>query len=194
VDECLHSSKSDSKSLKMETYIALLRGINVNGQKKIQMTNLKLMLTKLGFKEVVTYIQSGNIVFKANALEKDVLEEKIKKQILNVFGFEVPVLIKTIKEVEAIIVENPFKELIETGQIYFVLLQGKLDRVLVEKLSHETYKNETFVITDSCIYLNCENGYGKAKCNNNLFERKLKVAATTRNYKTMNKLLELAIS
>lgn len=178
----------------METYIALIRGINVSGQKKIKMADLKLMLTKLGFKEVITYIQSGNVVFKADTFEKGVLEEKIKKQILKVFGFEVPILIKTRKEIAAIIVENPFKEVIETAQIYFVLLQGALDEVLVENLTQEIYKNETFIITDSCIYLNCEKGYGSAKCNNNFFERKLKVIATTRNYKTMNKLLEFATS
>ncbi len=176
----------------MVSYIAFLRGINVSGQKKIKMTDLQDMCLNLGFKEVSTYIQSGNIVFKTDdIIETGLLEEKIKEQILKVFGFNVPVLVKTKEAIEAILVNNPYSQT-EEKKRYFVLLKEVADKDLVASLMKETYENETFFITDTCIYLNCKQGYGKAKCNNNFFERKLKVTATTRNFKTMHKMFVLA--
>jgi uncharacterized protein (DUF1697 family) len=92
----------------MKTYIALLRGINVSGHKKIKMADLKDMLLKKGFQDVVTYIQSGNVVFKSEETVHEELEDKIKKGIADTFGFDVPVLVKTKREIEAILRESPY--------------------------------------------------------------------------------------
>jgi len=177
----------------MITYVAFLRGINVSGQKKIKMTSLQLMFQDIGFKDVITYIQSGNVVFKTDAkIAISSLEKKIEDTILNRYNFNVSVIVKTKETIETIFIKNPYAKEVATNQIYFVFLKGSLDNVLMDSLMQETYKNESFIIINSCIYLNCKQGYGKAKCNNNFFERKLKVTATTRNFKTMNKMLELA--
>jgi uncharacterized protein (DUF1697 family) len=175
----------------MKTHIALLRGINVNGQKKVPMTELRDLLLKSGFKNVQTYIQSGNVVFKSSEENKNKLEEIIKNAIIAHFGFEVPVLVKESNEIETILNHYPFSEEKKVNS-YFTLLQSIPNKVLVQTISNETYPNETFQITNQCVYFYSEIGYGKAKCNNNFFERKLKVSATTRNYKTMIKLVSLS--
>lgn len=179
----------------MTTYIVLLRGINVSGHKKIKMADLREALEKLDFQNVDTYIQSGNIVLRSGEKNTLVLSEKIKKAIGNTFGFTVPVLVKSRDDFKAIFERNPFttNEELEDKRVYFVLLNDKPKPHLVEAMSGETFLNERFLITDDCVYLSCLKGYGNAKLNNNLLERKLKVEATTRNHMTMVKLLEMTM-
>ncbi|WP_435315278.1 DUF1697 domain-containing protein [Cellulophaga fucicola] len=175
----------------MITYIALLRGINVSGKNKILMADLKQMLLKLKLANVTTYIQSGNVVFTTDEVDVTVLSEKIKKEIFKVFGLDVPVLVLAASALQTIFKNNPFTAE-EEKETYFVLLKSAPNTVLISEVNKGTYATEKFVITNSCIYLRCLNGAGKAKCNNNFFERKLKVQATTRNYKTMVKLIEIS--
>jgi uncharacterized protein (DUF1697 family) len=107
----------------------------------------------------------------------------------------VPVCIKTIEQIKKIITENPYnsQEDILDNKIYFVLLNSRPAKELLVNFKTRIYINEEFTITENCIYLKCNVGYGKAKLNNNLIERELKVLATTRNYRTMNKMLELSV-
>tara|TARA_R110002126_G_scaffold140101_1_gene284930 strand:- start:100 stop:645 length:546 start_codon:yes stop_codon:yes gene_type:complete len=178
----------------MKTYILLLRGINVSGQKKVKMADLYNMLEKLNLENIQTYIQSGNVVFKTNEDSIAILEKKLSDCILVTFGFEVPILIIKRENFETIIQNAPItsEEDEQVNNSYFVLLKNKPDLRLTELLASETYPDEQFTITDNCIYLKCKKGYGKAKCDNNFFERKLKVQATTRNYKTMIKLMQMS--
>ena len=179
---------------KMKTYIAFLRGINVSGKNKIPMAELRELCNGLKLQDVETYIQSGNVVFKSELQNTLELEALISKAILKSFGFEVPVIVKTASQLCDLLNENPFEsedEIIKK-QVYFVLLNDvpKIEELTTFKA--ESYENEEFSISENCIYLKCKTGYGKAKLNNNLIERKLKVSATTRNYRTMHKLLELS--
>ncbi|MFK7814113.1 MAG: DUF1697 domain-containing protein [Maribacter sp.] len=178
----------------MPTYIALLRGINVSGQKKIKMIDLKAMLISIGFQDVETYIQSGNVIFKSDENNIKSLEEKIKKGIADTFGFDVPVLVKTRAGIVEILQESPFTkpEDLEAKRIYYALLKYEPEQDAIANLAQKDYPNELFSITKYCVYLNCLNGAGKAKLTNNVIERKLKVSATTRNHRTMLKLLELS--
>lgn len=175
----------------MKRYIALLRGINVSGQKKIPMAELRALLSKAGLQDVQTYIQSGNVIFKSDEVDVMVLEHNIKKSIMNHFGFEVPIFIKTPEDLKQIFDDCPFFETKKTNS-YFTLLYKAPEDNLVKEISKLSYPNEEFVITNSCIYFYCSTGYGKAKYSNNFFERKLKITSTARNYKTMVKLLELS--
>lgn len=177
----------------MQTYIALLRGINVGGQKKIKMVELRSTLEKLELKEVRTYIQSGNIVFASDKTNKNTIAELIHSVIKTDFGFSVPTLVVTAREIEEILDKNPFSEE-EAAQLYFVLLKNVPNQDLVEEFNAIKFENEEFHISDRCVYLNCKTAYGKAKLGNNLIERKLKVEATTRNLRTMKKLVEMAKS
>ncbi len=179
----------------MIRYIALLRGINVSGQKKIKMADLKaLMGDSLGFENVVTYIQSGNVIFETTTKRVDTLERQIKKGILDTFGFDVPVLVKTKEQLQSVLERSPFQnaEDLAANKIYYVLLQQAPAASSINEMEKITYQTEEFRITEQCVYLNCLMGAGKAKLNNNLVERKLGVQATTRNDRTMRKLLELA--
>ena len=176
----------------METYIAFLRGINVSGQKKIKMAELRLSLERIGLENIRTYIQSGNLVFQSNSQNKAVLEEQITQQIAKDFGFEVPVIITSPKTMQRILEHNPFAKAEDLARCYFVFLKNSPDPERVDRFYQLKYENEQFHITDFCVYLYCNAGYGKAKLNNNLIEQKLKVMATTRNLRTLQKLLELA--
>ncbi|MGB5369565.1 MAG: DUF1697 domain-containing protein [Flavobacteriaceae bacterium] len=178
----------------MTIYIALLRGINVSGQKKIKMEALRSMMCKLGFEAVTTYIQSGNIVFKANSPDSEFLQQSIERHIEITFGHEVPVLVLSIKELTRILDLNPYREpdTVDLAKLYYVLLFHKPAQERIVAFNSEKFDNERFAIANNCVYLSCEKGYGNAKLNNNLVERKLKVTATTRNHKTMIKLIEMA--
>lgn len=175
----------------MKNYIALLRGINVSGQKKIKMAELKESLEKNGFPQVRTYIQSGNMVFKSEVSSNAQLQNRLQEIILKDFGFKVPTLVMSGQALESIMNANPFSKETEKKGLYFVLLKEPADPGLVDEFNKISYENEDFHITDSCVYLNCKAGYGKAKLNNNLIEQKLKVEATTRNLKTVQKLIEM---
>tara|TARA_R110002050_G_scaffold20248_2_gene57399 strand:+ start:263 stop:793 length:531 start_codon:yes stop_codon:yes gene_type:complete len=172
----------------MQTYIALLRGINVGGHKKLKMADLKLMMEGLGFQNVNTYIQSGNVVFSAS--EEKGLSEKISKEIANKFGYEVPVLVKTTEAITKILKDCPFKEE-KKVEAYFMLFASSPKKELMETVNEINYPNEEFVLTKDCVYIYFGNGYGNAKLNNNFFEKKLMVTATTRNYRTLSKLVEM---
>jgi uncharacterized protein (DUF1697 family) len=181
----------NNKNEHMKTHIALLRGINVSGQKKVPMAELCLLFKNIGFSNVQTYIQSGNVVFQALQERKTDLEDTIQKAILSHFGFEVSVLVRKASDLKSILDDCPFTD-DKKVKSYFTLLHKPPDKNLVEDTKTISYPNEEFEITNACVYFFSETGYGNAKCNNNFFERKLKVAATTRNYKTMVKLLSLS--
>ncbi len=175
----------------MQTYIALLRGINVSGQKKIPMAELREILAQSKLENVKTYIQSGNVIFESSENNISKLELQIHEAIKSYFGFEVPILVKTPEAFKNIFDACPFPEEKKKNS-YFTLLYSVPNKDLIHEAEKMSYPNEEFVITNECIYFYCSTGYGKAKYNNNFFERKLKTTSTARNYKTMVKLIEIA--
>ncbi len=178
----------------MQTYICLLRGINVSGQKKIKMAELKVSLEKRHLKDVVTYIQSGNIVFKSDNNSVIDLEHRIHEAILKDFGFDVPTLIKTPQEILVAYEMNPFaKDSSKDPKLFYVVFLK--EKPLAEHIAHlktYDYSPEAYFLDEKIVYFYAANGAGKAKMSNNFFENKLKVQATTRNWKTIYKLIELS--
>ncbi len=172
----------------MKTYIAFLRGINVGGHKKLPMVELRALFETLRFTDVQTYIQSGNVVFSS--------EEKITGQIISEaikmkYGWEVPVLVTTSEEIQNILEVCPFpKEQKEKG--YFGLLFKSPTTKAIETTNSFEFQNEEFYISYQCVYLFFPAGYGKSKMSGNFFEKKLDVTITTRNYRTLMKLISLA--
>jgi uncharacterized protein (DUF1697 family) len=173
----------------MKTYISILRGINVSGQKKIKMADLKVLYEELGFKNVLTYIQSGNVVFEFQESAPKILEQLIFDKIKNHYGFEVPNLILTPNEIEEAIKTNPFKNI---EKMYFTFLEGTPTKENIEKLYTYNFEEEYYELIGKVIYFHCPNGAGRAKMSNNFFESKLKIMATSRNLNTTKKLLEMA--
>jgi len=179
----------------METYISILRGINLGGHNSIQMTSLKEIYEKLGFKKVVTYIQSGNVIFKASKNESDLtFAKKIEAAILKKYKFNVPIIIRSFPEMEKIISTNPLvnqKEInIERLHVTFLSENPKQENLTIVK--GIDFPPDQFIIIEKEIYLHCPDGYGISKLSNNFFENKLKVIATTRNWRTVNKLADMA--
>jgi len=180
----------------MNTYIAMLRGINVSGQKKIKMADLKAYMEDLGFNRVETYIQSGNIIFETPLKNVIEIELIIQQKIANEYGFEVPTLVKTLEEMEYAIAHNPYQshpdKEIDRTYVTFLGEYPEASKVESWKNLAAKYMPEEYILDVKNIYFYSPNSYGKAKMNNNFFENKLKVMATTRNWKTVNKLAEMA--
>lgn len=175
----------------MAVFLSILRGINVSGQKKIVMKDLKALYESLGFGKVATYIQSGNVVFEhEQAADTKVMEVKIKQEISKKYGFDVPVFVKTFDELLPIVNENPFlkKENIETDKLHVTFLADFPKQEMIDKILAVNYLPDQFIIVGKEIYLYCPEGYGNTKLSHSFFESKLKVTATTRNWKTVNEL------
>lgn len=178
----------------MKTYISILRGINVSGHNMIKMDVLRQMYTLLGFKNVQSYIQSGNVLFQCETSEKQNLEKKIVKKILETFHFEVFVLVKELDEIKEIVSNNPFVNIRneDITRLHVTFLSSTPLKENLDKVNGQQYVPDEFIIIDKAIYLFCPNGYGNTKLSNNFFENKLKVSATTRNWKTTNELVSIA--
>jgi len=168
-------------------YCALLRGINVSGKNKLPMKELTVHLEQLGIKAVQTYIQSGNIVFEATQAH---WEEKIKEMLLNKYQYQVPTLVMTQSELEEIVHAHPHQHL-DPAFLHITFLRSTPSQHLIDDLKLPSTNQEQCVITSKAVFLHLPNGYGRTKLNNNFFEQKLKVEATTRNWKTCQKLLEM---
>ncbi|UII32438.1 DUF1697 domain-containing protein [Fulvivirga ulvae] len=178
----------------MQRYIAILRGINVSGAKKIKMEDLRARLTNFGFENVKTYIQSGNIVFDCKKEDPLVLAGQLQQKILEDYGYEVPVVITGANELKHIIDSNPFLKGRDEdqGKLYVTFLAESAASENIAKIDARDFQPDEFKINGKAIYLFCPEVYGRTKLTNNFFERKLKVTATTRNWKTVNALLSMA--
>ncbi len=178
----------------METYIAILRGINVSGQKLIKMEDLKSYMEELNFSYVSTYIQSGNIIFQTEILSEIELAKLIEKKILKEYNFEVPVIVRSDKYFNHVLKNNPFINAgkAELDKLYVTFLASKPSEKIINSIETITGNIDEYKIIEDVIYIYCQNGYGNTKLNNNYFEKKLKIQATTRNWKTVVKLTDIA--
>jgi uncharacterized protein (DUF1697 family) len=178
----------------MEAYICLLRGINVSGKNMIKMPDLVRSIESAGFSEVQAYIQSGNIIFCYKPESCQVLATRIEKNIFSDFGLTIPTLVVTHEDLSVIIRDNPFikRPDIDPDKLHVTFLAGEPGNVLVEKLLSYSYPPDQILYTGKAVYLNCPEGYGRTKYNNTFIEKKLAVQATTRNWRTCLKLLEMS--
>lgn len=177
----------------MPTYIAMLRGINVSGQKLIKMERLRGAFEELGFGEVETYIQSGNVIFKTAKASAANLSKKIEGKILSGFGFLVPVIVRTPAELGEVLKRNLFlKEAgIDESKLHVTFLSEAAPKMAEKILQPLTVNSEQVYVCGREIYLHFPDGYGVTKLSNSVIEKKLSVAATTRNWKTVNVLFEM---
>jgi uncharacterized protein (DUF1697 family) len=173
------------------TYIALLKGINVGSVKKIKMTDLAALASGLGFQDVKTYLQSGNLVFKTEGTKPDAVRIELEKAIEKKFGFEVSVVIRTGKEMKRALEQNPFPR-------YKTIAGDKMFITFLEKepvsLPRDMKKtpSEDYRLVGKEVYLYCPDGYGRTKLNNQTFEKEFGMTATTRNWNTVVALGEMA--
>lgn len=177
----------------MPTCISILRGINVSGHKLIKMNLLKEMFERMGFENVKTYIQSGNFVFNCKPTDTAMLGKRIADEILSHFGFEVPVIVLEKDELKQVSAQNMF---IERGEditkLHVTFLSAEPQTGLLDDIDNKDYLPDAYYLRGKAVYLFCPDGYGNTKLSNNFFEKKLKVHATTRNWKTILELVKMS--
>ncbi|WP_238650888.1 DUF1697 domain-containing protein [Paenibacillus piscarius] len=178
----------------MNTYIAWLRGINVGGNKVIRMQELKSTLGTLPFRNVRTYIQSGNVVFESEALTGDGLAERISGKIQETFGFEVPVMIRSLKELEAVIAGNPFplSEPEDFKRLYVSFLAAEPAGEALEKLRPYENGADQVRVTGREMYTLYETSISNSPLFKVPFDKLLGTALTVRNWNTLGKVAALA--
>jgi uncharacterized protein (DUF1697 family) len=169
----------------------MLRGVNVAGQKKLKMRELAESYTALGFEDVRTYIQSGNVVFSTSIADASSIVKLVEKELKGRFGHEVTVFVRTPNELAKIVARNPFAGK-DQSKLHVTFLYMKPLGVPTDKIDAARSVGEEFSISEREVFLFCPNGYGRSKLSNNFFEKALTVAATTRNWNTVTTLLSMA--
>ena len=180
----------------MPVYLALLRGINVSGQKLIKMEDLRNRLGEAGFNNVRTYIQSGNVVFESPDKDTGKLAASLEGFIAKEYGFDVTVFVLTAKELEATIDNNPFtkgreEEASGFKKLYVTFLSDKPTAENLEKLRQAPIGNDKIEVVGRVLYFYLESKASDSKLSNSLIESKLKLRATTRNWNTTLRLLQM---
>jgi uncharacterized protein (DUF1697 family) len=177
----------------MEITLAILRGINVGGHHKIPMADLKTLFQEAGFKHITTYIQSGNIVFENHHLLPAEISQVITAKIQDRYNFTIPVITRTLAEMESLLNQSPWpdNEQVDTAKLLVTFLDQVPPPELLHKLDAAPYAPDKFILRGREIWVYCPNGYGNTKLTNALFEKKLKVTATTRNWRTVTELYQI---
>lgn len=177
----------------MPVYIAMLRGINVGGHHRIKMDLLRRSFEALGFEQVTTYIQSGNVVFKAGKISATVLCKRISERILSDFGFAVPIISRTVDELSRVIESNPFVNQpgIDPERLHVTFLSNAPAPAAAKKIEALTIAPDQSLCLGKEIYLYLPNGVSESSLMKVLLGRGLSVVTTTRNWKTVNALHQL---
>lgn len=178
----------------MQTYISLLRGVNMTGHNSMKMKDLSLLFARLKFINPMTYIQSGNIIFDApDAMSEEEISQIITKGIRDKFGYEIPAIIRTPDELGKILKWNPFlnEERFDTSRVAIVFLTNEVTPAQTSKMADYNYPPDKFHIAMREIYIFCPDGFGKSKLYTNFFEGKMGVTGTARNLKTISALIEI---
>jgi uncharacterized protein (DUF1697 family) len=172
----------------MDTHVALLRGINVGGNNKIAMAELRMLITSLGYADVQSYIQSGNVVFSGGPVAASELEAAVEAT----FGLRIAVVVRSASQLQEIIAACPFPAADpKTLHVGFMSSAPEPDRVAALEL--ERFLPEEFAVLGTESYLHLPSGMARTKLPTYL-DRQLKVPTTLRNWATVNKLAALAAS
>ena len=177
----------------MATYIALLRGINV-GQNILKMDRLRDLCSELRFQNVITYLQSGNVIFEAEGSAAS-CSQAFEQRLSGETRLPVSVIVRTPAELNEVIARNPFLKAkgIDTSRLHVTFLAGAGGKNALETLGAIKAGADQFRLADREVYLHCPGGYGNTKLSNSAIERALSVRATTRNWNTAAKLCEMAL-
>jgi len=175
----------------MNKYIVLLRGINVGGKNKLPMAELRTLLSENGYENVTTYIQSGNIFLNSTKIAEEI-NEHIKHLLKQQFGYDIPVVTFTAEEIKKCFTKNPFLKIEDNiKNLHVTFLNTAPEKDSTANIFIKTSNNDAYKIEGKIIYLHTPDGYRNTKFTNEQFEKKLKVQATTRNWRTTTKLFEM---
>ena len=176
----------------MAVYVAMLRGINIGPHKRIKMDRLRESFEELGFEQVKTYIQSGNVVFKTGKISG--LGKKIEERLLSDFGFSVSVILRTREEMEKVIRGNPLlkEKGVDPSKLHVAFLSDAPAASALEKLQALTLLPDRARFLGKELYLYFPNGVSGSSLWKHPLDRVLSVTATMRNWNTVNQLCEMA--
>lgn len=175
------------------TAVALLRGVNVGGKHKLPMAELRVLLEQLGCRGVRTYIQSGNAIFETPAATMPGLPAAIQAAVLERFGFESPVVLRTAVQIRAAMKSNPFLAAgADPKHLHVGFLSAKPAADLVRSLDPRRSPGDAFVVVGGEVYLHVPGGLARTKLTNAYFDAALKTVCTVRNWHTVQILHDLA--
>ncbi len=181
--------------MSLQRYAALLRGINLGSRNKVVMGDLRELVESLGYEDVSTYVQSGNVVFSSSLTSPARIEKSIEDGIRRRLGLEVATLVRSARDLETIVGKNPFIRARggtrDPATLHVTFLSGAPSLSKAEELRSKHPGPDDLAFSGREVYLCCPNGYGRSKLGNSFFEKELGVDATTRNWRTVTKLLEL---
>jgi len=173
----------------------MLRGINVAGNTRVKMDDLRRMFTDMGNTDVQTYLQSGNVVFSSSQRGARKLETAIEKAIAAELDLQIAVLVRTHPDLAKILTANPYLDReTDLTKLPVTFLADKPDADKVAALEVPSGESAVCTVVGREVYLHCPNGYGRTKLNNAFLERKLGVKATTRNWKSVTTLHDMSAS
>jgi uncharacterized protein (DUF1697 family) len=173
-------------------YVALLRGINVGGKNVLPMKDLAALFADAGCAGVKTYIQSGNVVFRAGPSLARRVPKVIADAISARFGIDAAVVTRTAEELRAIAEANPFlRDGADVATLHVAFLADAPEAARVAALDPDRSPPDVFVVLGREIYLRCPNGFGPSKLTNAWFDSKLATTSTVRNWRTVLKLVDL---
>ncbi len=175
------------------TYVGLLRGINVGGKNKLPMKELIEIFVVAGCVDVRTYIQSGNVIFRAKPDLGARLPGLIGSAIAHRFGFSAPVVLRSADEIGGVLSNNPFLEAgVAEDELHVLFLADQPDGRCVADLDPGRSPPDAFAVRGRDVYLRLPNGVARTKLTNAYFDSKLATTSTGRNWRTVTKLFELA--
>jgi uncharacterized protein (DUF1697 family) len=179
----------------MKTLISLLRGINMTGHNSIKMADLSNLYTELGFADVETYIQSGNVIFSCESdLKETELTAIIEEGISEKFKYMISVMLRNTEEMKNITKVNHFltKENFDPAKMAVIFLNKAPGNTEVQIVPSPGSLPDQFLIHGREIFIYCPNGFARTRLYSNFFEKKNDVIGTTRNWKTVTTLLNIA--
>ncbi len=174
----------------------MLRSINVGGRNRVAMAELRGLVSSLGFTDVATYVQSGNVVF-SGAGTPAATARAIEGRIVSELGLTVPVVVRSKPQWRRALDDNPFSDLdVDAKTIHITFLADRPRAGGVSELAEMSgsFGADRFEVIGQQVHLHCPGGYGETKLNNSFLERRLGVTATTRNWRTITALAEMAVS
>lgn len=176
-----------------QPYVALLRGINLGDKNKLPMKDLVAIFSAAGCSDVQTYIQSGNVVFRAAAGLAASLAGRISSDVAKRLGLSIPVVLRTASQLAETLDNNPFLALgAPEGTLHVMFLASQPAAGAVAGLDPDRSPGDTFAVRGREIYLRLPNGVAPSKLTNAYFDAKLSTTSTARNWRTVTKLYELA--
>lgn len=173
-------------------YVALLRGVNVGGNTKVNMAELRASCERLGFENVKTYINSGNVIFDAVDVRADKLALMVHDVIVEDFDLNVSVMVRSVDELQRVIANNPFDGQFENHKdMHVFFLTDKLPDDKVELLLAQNSDEQLIAVDGRTVYCLLRISVVDSTLGKGFLDRKLKVPATARNWRTVKTLADM---